>query len=217
LAVGDCHVEDEAPKLLGAMMKDLKVAGVDTIYVEISEGDLDFMQKLEDNQLRDYANGKEVSGRTVPTPKILSQEYGAHSDNSPREWGLMILGARINGIEVVNIDKRIVNLSGDKRVAHTNLEWADAIKHDRASNNKTGKYIVWGGFGHFADMGAVDEALGIPSITFDKSFSPFGFEAKKDSGFDFILRGGLDHYDVDKARDIRPTDLPIPPQEERTK
>ena len=66
-------------------------------------------------------------------------------------------------------------------------------------------------------MGAVDEALGIPSIAYDKSFSSFGFEVKKDSGFDFNLRGGLDHEDLDKSRRIRPADLPIPPQEERTK
>ena len=218
MAVGDIHIEDEAPKMLKDMMKDLKAAGVDTLYIEFDKSTWEFVQKLDDKQLRDYAHGKEVNGKALSTPKEQSRIYGVtHSDNWPRESLLMFAEARKNGIEVVNIDKRNVDLNfednGERRMAHTNLEWVDAIKQDRAQNHKTGKYIVWAGVLHFMDMGTVDEAMGIPSIAFDKSFSPFGFKAKKDSGFDFTLRGGIDHFDIDKIRDIRPTDLPLPQQQ----
>jgi chaperonin cofactor prefoldin len=140
LAVGDDHTEDEAPKLLGGMMKDLKAAGVDTLYIESDKTTWEFTQKLDDQQLFDLVNGKEFNGVKLLTQKEQESFYKTKCDNSAREVYLMILEARKNGIEVVNIDKRQADFD-ETRVAHTNLEWVDAIKKDRVENKKQGNML----------------------------------------------------------------------------
>ncbi len=227
VAVGDIHTRSAALPFIYENMATFKKSGVDTIYLELDTTTFSYLNNLSIKELQAKLDSR--------TPEIIKQESIAtamfyqtnQSDDITGQYIHLLLEAKKNGIEVVNIDKeenvRIFeeNLSKKHRISSTNYTWSESIIADRENKPKDGKYIALGGVFHFASRkktkGLVDERLGIPSIAFDNrdknTESPI-LRGSSPNAADFYLPAGECYPDTkapaiaadwhDKARQSQP-------------
>lgn len=177
VAVGDIHTRSAALPFIYENMATFKKSGVDTIYLELDTTTFSHLNNLSVKELKDELDSR--------TPEIIKQEsiaatmfYGTKQSNDIiGEFIRLLLEAKVNGIEVVNIDKeenvRIfeATLSREHRNFSTNYTWSENIIADRKNKPEDGKYVLFGGVSHFNAYqkmnGLVDDRLGIPNIAFD--------------------------------------------------
>ncbi|MDX2113286.1 MAG: hypothetical protein SFW63_06105 [Alphaproteobacteria bacterium] len=184
IAIGDIHVEQEPPQLLVELMPQLKRDGVDTIYLEQSPKDVAKLNALSRDELNLLLEERAVPDKDVyaHTQESLAEVWQKPSvDDVEKQWIRLHQAARDHGIRLVGMDSE--GLVGGKdrvlRIALTNPVWTDYIKNDRKilanEGRHGGKYVVIGGLGHFDNEmvgnwhGLVDEALGIPVLSFDRT------------------------------------------------
>lgn len=231
-AIGETHTQDESVSLLSRNMAALKAAGVDTIYCEtplvVNCKDLsdDQLRTLMRDGALHYT-AKDGASRSVflHSSAELASNYGENSaDETEVEKVKMILAARQNGIRLVHIDSNVAVeqldwarmhrgtpteqlRSVDFRVARTNFIWTDTVESDRqqleTQGKVGGKFVVTGGYNHFAKSGMVSKALGVPLLMFegvDKATSPAFRRGARESEADFYLPGGNDYPDEKRPR-----------------
>lgn len=219
LAIGDVHTQDEAPKLVSENMPLFKMLGVDTLYIEFSDDAFQKLSAMSASDIRELVQKRETDGLKLRKNEDVAAAYGVgNADDTMAAWPLMFAAAKENGIRIVNIDKkdlaRIASQGSKMRIAETNFIWTENIEEDRRQlkekTGKEGKFVVFGGFAHFAhgtlneekeiSTGMVDEALGIPVIAFerrDKNEPPVFRRDPSKNGPDFYLRGGNDYPATD--------------------
>jgi hypothetical protein len=219
IALGDIHVYDESSKLIADNTETLKKSGVKTIYLEFDDKKFRQLDALTPAQLKELQKNGVYGDITISSAEKMAQGYGvATKDDSMASVVGMIAAAKEGGMRVVNIDRkgeaRNYELrAGKQRLVTTNYTWVDAIEKDRAGMLKRGedpgKYLVFGGNGHFTGEGMVDEALGIPTIGFDNREKKPGaglVRGHSKNGADFYLPGGTDYVDMRKmahAEDLK--------------
>ena len=210
VAIGDNHSQEAAKKFIIDNIKVLKRSGVDTIYLEMSENYFSDLNKLSITELRDKINNitPEESQKNAQLNAESHDTKNGHDSHTA--FLKLFLSAKENGIDIVNIDK-----TGDarefafNRASSTNYTWTENILKDRINKLQDGKYIVFGGKGHFTQShkanGLVDEALGLPVISFDNrniNISNQVLRGTSTSGEDFYLPAGECHPDNKKTAEI---------------
>ncbi len=222
IAIADVHVFDESYDFVGNNMKQLKEAGVKTIYVEENhEIYKQLYDRLSAEELRTFVKKgyiekpEEYIDMEITSPDENALNYGVKkSDHFQAAIINMYAAAKENGIKIVGIDEREPPFSDEampewRRIGITNAIWTDNIKNHRAmmhvqglvTGEDPGKYVVVGGRGHFTIDGKVDELLGIPVVGFTKGAknSEVAFEkTNTPSDPDFLLPGGVDYIDTKK-------------------
>ena len=216
IALGDVHTHDETSNFIAQHIDKFKGAGVDTIYIEFPSDYFKKINQLTVGELHQLVRDREYGDIKLPSAELNAMAYGARkSDDSFAAIMKMIAAAKENGIRVVNIDKpgdvRDVecDLSPNHRVASTNFTWTQSIAEDRETlkeeGMEAGKYIVWGGVGHFTNAftrkGLVDDGLGIPFIAFTnrpKDASPAVIPGIGWSGADYYFNGGADYSPAER-------------------
>ena len=95
--------------------------------------------------------------------------------------------------------------ANDQRISSTNYTWTDKILEDRKTKPENGKYIVFGGTGHFTVYmnanGYVDEQLGLPVIAHDNRDKNIGtpiLQSNFPNDVDFYLPAGHCYPDIKK-------------------
>lgn len=215
-AIGEVHLSNAGSDFIADNMQHLKKSVVDTIYMEIDDTDFFALSCKSTEQLKKMVYEVTPEQR-VKNAKINARNYEVElSDDRATSLAKIFLEAKQNGIEVVNIDK--IGLarefegehSSTHRVSSSNFTWAQAIKDDRTRNHKNGKYVVLGGYNHFTlagtSKGLVDEALGIPVISFDNrklGASPLIARTDSPNSADFYIPGGECHPDIKKTAALK--------------
>lgn len=214
IAIGEQHTKNTAPNFIINNMELLKNSGVDTIYLEIST---DSFTKLKNSSIEELKTMLlEEEKNTAENKELIAKSYGnktniQNTDDLFISQIKLFLSAKQHGIDIVNIDQKgsarelsgeLINISIETRFSSTNYTWTENILKDR--QNKTGgKYIVFGGFSHFGafenSTGLVDEALGLPVISFDNrninAENPI-LRGNSTKGADFYLPAGPCHADL---------------------
>ncbi len=229
-AVGEVHTQSEADQFLVRNMTEFRANGVDTIYIEGNDKRIQRLLAASDEDLGEYLAYAETPEGRKRNREFVSRVYHVPAeevDDVDIDNLRMFKAAREQGIRIVNIDKtgaaRPMELAVvSHRLASTNFIWTDNIQQDRERSGLQGKYIVFGGAAHFdsdglafeaieegeepmvfmRNNGLVDEALGIPSISFQKQedgTNKVFIRGTNPNGPDFYLPASEDHPDMVEA------------------
>jgi|GEM_PF-2362395 len=203
VALGDVHFFGETNLYLASQMRELKKAGVDTIYLEDEDKHFKSMSALSDEQLRQLLRDRKLGDIILLGKAEADLTDPARSNTDPDgTYVQMMLAAREQGIRIIPIDKK--GLARDQepmvhRLATTNITWTDTIRRDRdlleKQGKKAGKYIVWAGYDHLVDTpgsyGLVDDSLGLPVVAFEQGRKDNGAVRRGvENEADFYVKGG---------------------------
>lgn len=206
------HSNETPSSFICDNIKILKKAGVDTIYIESDTASFLSLSNLSVAELRTKLSEREPED-VASDKKATAEHYGTkQADDKKAALIRLFAEAKENGIEIVNIDKKDPARSKEAlesqehRVASTNFTWTENIITDRKNKPDNGKYVVFGGSGHFissmaGSKGLVDERLGIPVVAFDnrvKDEKQPILKGDSHNGADFYLPAGECYPDIKK-------------------
>lgn len=219
LAVGDNHTQTESLEFLSRNMARFKADNVDTIYVE--SPDLEKWSNLSESELLELRGHREYKNIRLRDPEHIAIAYQtAYAEDVDVAQLDVVIAAKRNGIRLKWIDPKPdtelpngKNLELMVRIPHSNLVWSDEIEKDRRElhpQGDDGKFIVHGGTHHFTNdktyqsLGRVDDALGIPTVSFEPSGTASIRRGESVNGADIYLGTDKQHQSI--GQDVKRSD-----------
>jgi hypothetical protein len=231
VAIGESHDCRAAGDFIMRNLKQMKKAGLDTIYIEFDPEVVEYFQSSDIADLKTLRDNINKAYRDKGHPEheafntILREEAAFYNGDMTVDQAFQFnisrvdiaISARENGIRLAKMDvapeevKKQCTMENGDRIGKANHSWTKAVEDDRKQVDPKGegKFLVWGGYNHFVDSewgkGLVDDKLGIPTIGFTRSSMPkaLGFMEK-----DFQKAAGANQPDFwisggRKATDVK--------------
>ncbi len=177
IALGEIHTKADSVNFIYSNIDTLKNSKVDAIYLEMNAEKFAKLSSYSAEELKSKIDAVTPEQSKINAERQAKERGTEKSDDLETADFKMFLAAKENGIKIVNIDtkgeaRKVESDLDHHRIASTNYKWIDAISEDRKNKPQDGKYIVLGGKSHFTisennTKGLVDEALGLPVISFD--------------------------------------------------